>query len=58
MATDKQLTWLKEHEYYGTLILTKASATDIINSLMEEQRHANLHPEKLYWDRVKDINGK
>lgn len=58
MATDKQLEWLKEHEYYGTLKLTKASATDIIESLMEQERHLRNRPEQAYWDRVKAINGK
>ena len=54
-ATKDQLQWLKNHEYYGKVNLTKDEASQIMTEIMEQER---LHKDKQEWLTIfKKING-
>lgn len=56
-ATEKQLNWLREHEYYGKMNLTKSEAEQLITELMEQERIERRKNEYEYFERFKRING-
>lgn len=56
-ATEKQLAWLKEHQYYGTMQLTLKEAATLITEIMEQERIARPRNEQDYFKMIKRING-
>lgn len=53
MASEKQLDWLTQHNYYGTFELTKTEATRLIEEYIEQERMEMSRSER---DFVKFLN--
>lgn len=56
MASQKQLSWLKKHNYYGSLQLTKQAATQLIGEYMEQERIGINNNQKLFVERLNDFD--
>lgn len=55
-ATAKQLQWLIEHDYYGSLRLNKQEAEDLITELMEQERLNMSKEHKGFVERLDEFD--